>query len=190
MANTKFNQTQTIEKLSDLFREHGYHGTTFTYIQEASGLGKGSLYHHFANGKEDIAKAVLERVNNWFEENVYKPLENPDADLKTIDKMFEETVNFFHKGSRVCVPGSFALHDSRDIFPELISVYFTRWIDSLSVYLKRMGFSKTESEETALDTVSLIQGALVMARALNDNEIFLKRLKRNQILIKKLIKEK
>lgn len=41
------------------FLEHGYHGTTVDGLLEASGVPKGSFYHHFGS-KETFAAAVLD----------------------------------------------------------------------------------------------------------------------------------
>jgi TetR/AcrR family transcriptional repressor of nem operon len=41
------------------FFEHGYHGTTVDGLLEASGVPKGSFYHHFGS-KESFAAAVLD----------------------------------------------------------------------------------------------------------------------------------
>lgn len=189
MSRIKFDYQVTIEKLSELFREHGYHGTSFSYIQEASGLGKGSLYHHFTNGKEDIARAVLTSVQEWFEKNVYTPLDSPESLVNDLDRMYEATIRFFREGNRVCVPGSFALHDARDLFPDEIERYFRRWIDSLSGFLIRHGLPGKEAKDTALETVALIQGGLVMGRAFKTPKIFVSILEKNKKQLKKRIKE-
>lgn len=43
-----------------LFYEHGYDGTSFTQIVDATGLFRGNLYHYFKT-KDDILEAVVER---------------------------------------------------------------------------------------------------------------------------------
>jgi AcrR family transcriptional regulator len=43
-----------------LFYEHGYDGTSFTQIVDASGLFRGNIYHYFKT-KDDILEAVVER---------------------------------------------------------------------------------------------------------------------------------
>ena len=48
-----------IPVVAEVFRAHGYEGATLSVITEATGLGKGSLYHFFPGGKEELAAAVL-----------------------------------------------------------------------------------------------------------------------------------
>jgi TetR/AcrR family transcriptional repressor of lmrAB and yxaGH operons len=56
-----------------LFRRHGYHGVGVSEILTQSGLSKGSLYHFFPEGKQELGIAVVqdltERVLAIFEES-------------------------------------------------------------------------------------------------------------------------
>jgi len=50
-----------IKTTSDLMEKQGYHGTGLNEIVKESGAPKGSLYHYFPEGKEQIAaEAVLQ----------------------------------------------------------------------------------------------------------------------------------
>lgn len=42
-----------------LFQAKGYHGVSISDILDATGLPKGSLYHHFPGGKEELAIAAV-----------------------------------------------------------------------------------------------------------------------------------
>jgi TetR/AcrR family transcriptional regulator, lmrAB and yxaGH operons repressor len=45
-----------------LFRKRGYHGAGLNDILELANAPKGSLYHHFPNGKEEIGVAVVAEI--------------------------------------------------------------------------------------------------------------------------------
>lgn len=49
-----------IQAMSDLMWERGYAATSPREVRERSGVGQGSMYHHFA-GKHELALAALER---------------------------------------------------------------------------------------------------------------------------------
>ena len=49
-----------VESTRELLWERGYVGTSPKAIQERSGAGQGSMYHHFG-GKQDLALAAIER---------------------------------------------------------------------------------------------------------------------------------
>ena len=169
-----------IPTLGEIFREHGFAGTSLSEITVRTGLGKGSIYHFFPNGKKEMAEAVLDDVATWFEENVFLPLrENKDA-KSGIKIMFEEVNKYFCSGERICLVGAFALDDTRDQFTTKVNAYFTAWTNSLTVALKRNGYSTKGARQTAEDIIASIQGALVLARSQDDPKVFTRIVKRLQ----------
>jgi len=167
-----------IPLLGEIFREHGFAGASLSEISDRTGLGKGSLYHFFPNGKEEMARAVLDDVAGWFETNVFKPLrESADPDAG-IDHMFKAVVRFFQSGRRVCLVGTFALDDTRDRFASEVQSYFAVWTRVLAAALKRSGYDAKAAREAAEDVIAGIQGALVLARAQDDPGVFTRAIKR------------
>jgi len=169
-----------IPALGEIFRERGFSGTSLSEITQRTGLGKSSLYHFFPKGKKEMAEAVLDDVSAWFEKNVFSPLRESKDPKPGIKKMFVEVDRYFYSGKRICLVGAFALDDTRDQFANRVNTYFTSWTRALIVALKRNGFSAKEARETAEDVVASIQGALVLARSLDDPGIFTRTLKRLQ----------
>ncbi|HEY9146734.1 MAG TPA: TetR/AcrR family transcriptional regulator [Thiobacillus sp.] len=167
-----------IPALAETFREHGFAGASLSEITKRTGLGKGSLYHFFPNGKEEMAQAVLDDVAGWFETNVFMPLRESEDPAAGIDHMFKAVVRFFHSGRRVCLVGTFALDDTRDRFASEIQSYFAAWTRVLAAALKSRGFDTRAARETAEDVVAGIQGALVLARAHDDSALFMRAIKR------------
>lgn len=167
-----------IPALAEIFREHGFAGASLSEITKRTGLGKGSLYHFFPNGKEEMAQAVLDDVAGWFETNVFMPLRESEDPAAGIDHMFKAVIRFFHSGRRVCLVGTFALDDTRDRFASEIQSYFAAWTRVLAAALKRRGFDTRAARETAEDVVAGIQGALVLARAHDDSALFTRAMKR------------
>lgn len=169
-----YNQTErekAIPALAEVFRTHGYEGASLALISQATGLGKGSLYHAFPGGKEEMARAVLAHIDAWFEANVFRPLRN-DEPSAAIAAMFEALNTYFHSGGRVCLVGVFALSDTRDRFAESIRAYFIEWMSALADALTKLGLETSEACATSEAILGGIQGALVMARATNDPECF------------------
>ena len=167
-----------IPALAEIFREHGFAGASLSEITKRTGLGKGSLYHFFPNGKEEMAQAVLDDVASWFETNVFMPLRESEDPAAGIDHMFKAVIRFFHAGRRICLVGTFALDDTRDRFASEIQSYFAAWTCVLAAALKRSGFDTRAARETAEDVVAGIQGALVLARAHDDSALFMRAMKR------------
>ncbi|MBZ9849056.1 TetR/AcrR family transcriptional regulator [Mesorhizobium sp. CA14] len=169
---------QLLAIVAEVFREHGYEGASLALIGEATGLGKGSLYHFFPGGKEEMARAVIAHIDGWFEDNVFAPLRDGADPSAGIEQMLAVTDSYFRSGRRVCLIGAFALDDSRNLFAGQISNYFGRWITHLADALVRGRHRPAEAMELAEETVAAIQGALTLARAADDAGVFSRMLRR------------
>lgn len=180
MARKVSDRSDLIPVLGEIFREYGFKGATLSVITERTGIGKGSLYHFFPNGKEEMAQVVLDDVASWFDENVFMPLRESEDPARGIDHMFNAVGRFFHSGRRVCLVGTFALDDTRDRFASAVLPYFAAWTDALAGALGRNGVPTNIAREMAEDVVAGIQGALVLARAQDDPSVFMRVMKRLQ----------
>jgi AcrR family transcriptional regulator len=163
-------RAQIVPLIGEVFREHGFEGASLAAIGAATGLGKGSLYHFFPGGKEEMANAVLDEIGNWFEREIFTPLASNDP--AAIEAMFVSVASYFHSGRRVCLVGAFALNDCRERFGKRLADYFQRWIDALATALTLRGFGRKKARRRSEETVAGIQGAIVLARALNDSGVF------------------
>lgn len=172
MARTVAERSDILPMLAETFRLHGYEGASLGLISEATGLGKGSLYHFFPGGKEEMAAAVLDEIEGWFRQHVFEPLSAGDSGAACVRAMLASVDQYFESGGRVCVVGAFALSDVRDRFATSVHRYFSAWIAALSATLVRMGHSKADAAALAEETIAGIQGALVLARALQDRRSF------------------
>ncbi|HEY1858571.1 TetR/AcrR family transcriptional regulator [Acidocella sp.] len=177
MTRTIFEKADVIPLLAEVFRELGYEGATLSRITERTGLSKGSLYHFFPGGKEEMAAVVLDHVHGWFIEHIFKPLEE-DEPIAAIVGMWQAVDVYFCSGQRICLVGVFALDETRDRFPQAINRYFIRWIDALARALVRIGKDKKTAALLAENAVLSIQGALVLMRATADAGLFKRALSR------------
>ena len=168
-----------IAQLAEVFRAHGYEGTSLSLITEATGLGKGSLYNLFPRGKEQMAEEVLHHIDGWFERHVFAPLRD-DTGGAGIAMMFDAVDRYFESGGRVCLVGVFALGSARDHFGKAVRSYFKAWERALAGALRRHGLGATEARQRAEDILLGIQGALVLARANTDKGVFRRAMKRLQ----------
>ena len=58
----RVGREEAVASMSEIFRRYGYEGASLKRLSDASGLGRSSLYHHFPNGKEDMAAAVRDWI--------------------------------------------------------------------------------------------------------------------------------
>lgn len=180
MARVIAERDDVIPLLAEVFRTYGFEGASLARISEGTRLGKGSIYHFFPGGKEEMAEAVLDHVDQWFRQHVFDPLNERENAVEGIKAMFDDVARYFLSGRRVCLVGVFALGNERDRFAAIVRDYFVAWIDALAAALVRSGRKPKEARVLAEEVVGGIQGALVLARALDQTEVFSDALKRFQ----------
>lgn len=173
MARTVAERADAVTALAEVFRRHGFEGATLSRIAAETGLGKGSLYHFFPGGKDEMADAVLADVRAWFEAHVFAPLEDAaiPAD-EAIERMLEASADYFRRGGRICLMGVFALDVARDRRARAIHDYFERWRSALADALRRLGHDEEAARARATRIVAGVQGAIVLSRALDDPVAF------------------
>ncbi len=171
MTRTVFEKPDVIPLITEVFRELGYEGASMSKITARTGLSKGSLYHFFPGGKDEMASEILAHIDQWFTRRLFEPLEKNEA-RSAIDHMWQEVDSYFRSGQRICLVGAFALDETRDRFADAIRQYFIRWIEAFSEALVRTGLSREFADQISEETIAGIQGGLVLSRALNDEAFF------------------
>ncbi|MGO8954637.1 MAG: TetR/AcrR family transcriptional regulator [Rhodomicrobium sp.] len=178
MARLVAERADIVPLLGEIFRTYGYEGASLSIIGEATGLGKGSLYHFFPGGKEEMAAAVLADIEAWFENRVFGPLRECSDPKKAVAEMFAAVDAYFQSGGRVCLVGAFALSNVRDRFSAEVQRYFSLWTGALAAALEMLMHEPSSARDLAEEAVSGIQGALVLARAAGEPAIFTRTLQR------------
>lgn len=174
-----FEKKDVVPLVAEVFRELGFEGASMSAITARTKLSKGSLYHFFPGGKEQMAAEILAHVDAWFVAEVFEPLEEATPQ-EAIARMWKSVDAYFQSGRRICLIGAFALDETRDRFAGLIRGYFRRWVSALESALVRHGMEARQAKAEAEDVVIAIQGALTVARALNDKAVFGRTLRRLQ----------
>ena len=119
-----------------------------------------------------MAAEVLAEIDHWFEVNIFAALRKSGDPVVAIAEMTAGVDRYFRSGHRVCLVGVIALGASRDIFAHQVQDYFSRWHDALAQTLRRAGFTTSVARRRSADALLTIQGALVLARALDDVKVF------------------
>jgi TetR/AcrR family transcriptional repressor of lmrAB and yxaGH operons len=177
------NRADAVPALAEVFREHGFEGASLSTLSKATGLGKGSLYNFFPGGKEEMMDAVLADIDQWFATTIFSPLEQARDPAATITAMVKDVTAYFQSGGRVCLIGSMCLGSSGDPFSSRVRSYFSRWISALTHCLDVGHLPSSLAMHLAEETVSGIQGAIVLARALSDEATFVRIVHRNEAIL-------
>ena len=83
-----YDRDTLIEKAMEIFRDHGFAGTSTQMLVERLGINRFSLYAEFGN-KQELFEAALERYNKEVIERNFGPLEAPTAGTKEVRALLE-----------------------------------------------------------------------------------------------------
>jgi TetR/AcrR family transcriptional repressor of nem operon len=78
-----YDRERLIENAMEIFRDHGFAGTSTQMLVEQLGINRFSLYAEFEN-KQKLFDTALRRYNEKVVERNFGPLEAPDAGIKEI----------------------------------------------------------------------------------------------------------
>ena len=170
----KGEQTRTdiIACAGRLFYEHGYEGTSFTDIVEASGLFRGNIYHYFKT-KDDILKAVIENHLDGYREILDKwDAEHKDAKVKLIafvDMITGRKAELVEYGCPIGSLNTELAKDRRDL-QQKASALFDLFRDWLASCFRELG-KNSEAESLALHLLGRAQGIAVISHVYRDAKL-------------------
>jgi TetR/AcrR family transcriptional regulator, transcriptional repressor for nem operon len=157
-----------IESTRELLWERGYTGTSPKAIQERSGAGQGSMYHHF-QGKQELALAAIER-------NVADLVTRADADLGGPGTVTERITRYMRReraALRGCPVGRLTMDPDVMTDPDLrrpVEGAFATVRERLARVIdegRRSGELDPSVDPAAVAAalVAVLQGGYVLARA-------------------------
>jgi AcrR family transcriptional regulator len=174
MPLQKVSREDVVRRLLTVFRQHGYEGASLTMIAKEVGLQKASLYHLFPGGKEEMAQAVLESVSDSLEKRILMPLRGVGTPARRLKDMIERVCSFYGKGSHSCIFDTLSLGGGANPFRKGIGEAVQAWADALAGLAREHGATPAVARERAERVLVTIQGALVLARCVNDPRVFIR----------------
>nr|WP_243740017.1 TetR/AcrR family transcriptional regulator [Aureibacillus halotolerans] len=156
---------------SRLFCTQGYHGTGLNQIIKESGSPKGSLYHYFPNGKEQLAAEAIAGVTTD-STTYFKQLFHQEDDLvSAFERMFSKQAECFNESKNFSFGawpiGLLSLEVSgeseriREACDSYYDVIQCLWAEQLQSY----GHTENESRQIALSMIAMIEGAIILCCA-------------------------
>lgn len=154
-----------------LLRERGAAGVTVDAVLAHSGAPRGSVYHHFPGGRNEMVLGAVRQAGDYIDVMVTDSAAEGD-----VGQMADRLVTFWKRALtktdyRAGCPVAAMAMDSRDIVPDAADVVreiFTRWQASLVEALSASGFAAPRAQRLATLIVSAIEGAIILCRAHRD----------------------
>jgi TetR/AcrR family transcriptional regulator, lmrAB and yxaGH operons repressor len=156
----------------DLLARKGLQATSFNEILEKSGAPRGSVYHHFPDGKDELVGSALDlagaRAIEWLDKKAGAPAE-------------EVATWFLHIWREVLVRSNFeagcavlavtVAADSPELLHHAAEVFRT-WRRHLAELLEKGGMAPVSAARMAATLIASTEGAVALSRAEQSLEPF------------------
>ncbi len=175
MAFKTIDDHSLAEALFEIFRSHGYEGTTLSLLSEVTGLKKSSLYHRFPKGKDDMVKAVVLYVSVQLHEHVIEPLLNNKIAPETrFSEMITSVKDFYCDGKKNCLLNVLSLGKENPEINKLLNNDYDAWLAALIQLGREIGLNQSEAKAKSEHFLIVLQGALVIQRLTSNHLVFQK----------------
>ncbi|MDT5341322.1 MAG: hypothetical protein QOE52_506 [Mycobacterium sp.] len=154
-----------VRSAASLISAQGMSATSFADVISDSGAPRGSIYHHFPNGKDQLAEDAI----RWTSDRVLAHLRDGDATTPTdvlnrfIDLWRQVVVT--SGGASGCVVAGVAIDSGAGGLIEVVRDAFRSWIDLLTEQLHDVGVPAVRARKVAISTLAGMEGALILCRA-------------------------
>jgi AcrR family transcriptional regulator len=167
---TSDSRTKMIQSAALLFREHGYSGTGFRDVIEHSGAPRGSIYHHFPGGKEQLAADTVAWAAAVIDRRIERAARdgNPLVALSMFVEAWREVLEDSNFRAGCPVVAVVAEADAGSTAIAAAAAAFGRWQDLIAHALLDAGVGRTDARRLATLVVASIEGAILLCRARRD----------------------
>jgi TetR/AcrR family transcriptional regulator, lmrAB and yxaGH operons repressor len=160
-----------IDTAATLFRRQGYAATGLNQILDEAGVKPGSLYHHFPQGKQQLAAAIVDHTGAAIEQLLRRFLAGglPVADI--VDRWIDLLIDGLTADRRDGCPIEPIATESVNASPvvrEASARAFSGWYSAIAERLRAEDWPAAEAESVAVAVISLIEGALILSRIAGD----------------------
>jgi TetR/AcrR family transcriptional repressor of lmrAB and yxaGH operons len=162
-------QSRLIGATAGLLRERGYHGAGLAEILAASGVPKGSLYHHFPGGKSQLAAQALHQSGQRIVTALERFVDEAGSVAVAVGRFCDHYVDELRSSDyrRGCPLATVALESgdlADDVHGELAAA-MTGMIDLVARRIAAESPGAPDPRGLATEVVAAVEGALVLAKA-------------------------
>jgi TetR/AcrR family transcriptional repressor of lmrAB and yxaGH operons len=156
-----------------LLRRRGYAATSTTDVLRAGGVTTGSLYHHFPGGKEDLAVAALGASADSVQQALTAAFDGAETTGEALERWLDRLAQALRADPRdgcpVAPSALESIHASERLRGAAAGA-FERWTTTIARNLVAEGWPQREARTAAVATLSIVEGALLLARTAGDME--------------------
>ncbi|MBP6818490.1 MAG: TetR/AcrR family transcriptional regulator [Ferrovibrio sp.] len=165
---TQSSRDRFVEMAAKLFSRHGYAAVGLNRIIEKSGAPKGSLYHHFPDGKEQLAAEAVAWAAESFTETLRAEIDAAPSVAVAIWRTADRIAGWLEKsGFRDGSPLTIVAVETgafNAALREACRQGYAQWAAILSAALLAEGRSEQRAEARADLILAAFEGAMILCR--------------------------
>lgn len=157
-----------------LFQQRGFHGVGLNEILKVTGLPKGSLYHHFPNGKTDLAleaAALAHREMTRIIDDAFRDAETYQDGVTTLFYKLAKLFELMGKHTGCPISEILFVGPDQDMFRQKSAEYFEGWTSQIAAHGERVGLAPEIARTNAEQLFVTLQGGWTLARAKQDGDV-------------------
>ena len=159
----------------DLLQRQGYHGTGLNELLDRSEAPRGSLYHYFPGGKEQIGAEALARAGDQVAAAISHLLRAKPSVADAVEALAGLLAagleaSAFERGCPVATTALEVTPRSEPI-RAAVQASFDGWLVPLRARLEETGFERAEAAQRAHLVIAALEGALILARARQNADV-------------------
>jgi TetR/AcrR family transcriptional regulator, lmrAB and yxaGH operons repressor len=155
-----------VRSAASLISSRGVSATSFSDVVADSGAPRGSIYHHFPGGKEQLATEAV----RWTSDRVVAYLRastetTPQAVLARFIQLWRQVVVTSNAASGCVVAGVALDTGAEEGLMAVARETFRSWEHVLAEQLERAGVPERRAKSISIATLAGMEGALILCRA-------------------------
>ena len=162
-------RTRLIDATRSLIEERGYYGTGLNVILENGRAPRGSLYHHFPGGKDQLVADALIASGREITTLIRSLAQDAPTTRRLVERLLDELADRMETAeyAKGCPVATVALEvaAANDTLQQVCADLYDGWQRELADRLVADGFGPDDADARACSVLALIEGALVLARS-------------------------
>lgn len=153
---------------NELFRRHGFNGTSLSQVSEAATATIGSIYHFFPGGKEALAVAVIDSTGSVYRQLFEAIVAESTDPGSAFSDFFEQAAQVLVETDFIdpCPIGTVAREVASTSQPLRLAAEtaFDSWVAAAEGFLVRGGVQADEAHDLATLFVTTTEGGFILSR--------------------------
>lgn len=160
-------QEKLLYSAANLLQLQGYHGSGLSAILKDAGVPKGSLYHHFPKGKDELVCEAIRLAGKLYLRDyaaAMKQFHKVEDGLNAIIDLLKNRLldSDYARGCPISTV-SLEIANQKEIIRSVCWEVYTRWEASFATYLDMQNIE--EAEEKAKLILDMIEGGFILSKA-------------------------